>query len=650
MAPNLLNERYHLLATIAGGGMAVVYKAQDRLLNRIVAIKVLRSEYAQDPAFLASFRQEAQAAANLTHPNIVTIFDVGQDGDRHYIVMEYVEGRDLKTIIQEEAPFSIGRALDITVDVCAAVGFAHRAGIVHCDVKPQNVLISHDGRVKVTDFGIARAFFKIEPGEIEMVWGTPHYFAPEQAAGEPPTPASDVYSIGIMLFEMLAGRLPFDASDHSALAAMHMQNEPPPLHRLNPQVPLQLEQIVRKVLSKEPAGRYRSADHLGRILSAYRQGSSQVTGFRPPVVPASPEAGAAPRVTKSGVRERPTTRPASRPERVTRRPKTGTDWQLWFLGAVAALAVLGLIPLWAVVYRTYADLGEPTPTPLVTQSVTPIPGTTIVPQFVGLSREAAQQEALQANLGLIVEERDDPEHPLPTVLEQDPPAGRSVPAASQVKLVVSRPVPSSAIPDVLGYGIDQVREGLQSRGWTVVTENAWSGEPVGRVLSVAPPIGTMLAAGQRVTLTLSAGTDQPLALNVNLNNMILLESAILFGERFAPGDNVPVVLRWRALQPIADAYTVFFHLLGPGGGLMDQDDHGPRSGDINLPTNEWTPGVIIEDRHTVAIPSNAGNGVYQLRTGMYLASDDNRRLPVLDAGETSQQDNSILVREIRVGP
>jgi serine/threonine protein kinase len=292
MTPTILNNRYHLLATIAGGGMAVVYKAQDRLLNRVVAVKVLRPEYAMDPSFLQSFRQEAQAAANLTHPNIVTIYDVGQEGDRHYIVMEYVEGRDLKSIIQEEAPFSIGRALDITIDVCAGVGDAHHSGIVHCDIKPQNVIISTEGRVKVTDFGIARAFSQIVPPEVETVWGTPQYFAPEQAAGEPPTPASDVYSIGVMLYEMLSGRLPFDAPDQTTLAMMHMQDEPAPLHQLNPQISLQLEQIVDKVLAKEPSARYRSAEHLGRILVGYRQGASQATGFQP-MVPLPEEASVA---------------------------------------------------------------------------------------------------------------------------------------------------------------------------------------------------------------------------------------------------------------------------------------------------------------------------------------------------------------------
>jgi serine/threonine-protein kinase len=641
MAPTCLNNRYHLLATIATGGMAVVYKAQDRLLNRVVAVKVLRAEYARDPAFLQSFRREAQAAANLTHPNIVTIYDVGQDGDSYYIVMEYVEGQDLKSIILEQAPLSIGRALDITIDVCAGVGYAHRAGIVHCDVKPQNVLISTDGRVKVTDFGIARAFSQIAPSEVETVWGTPQYFAPEQAAGEPPTPASDVYSIGIMLYEMLTGRLPFDGPDHVTLAMMHMRDEPVPVHELNPQVSLQLEQIVQKVLAKEPSSRYRSAEHLGRILAGYRQGASQATGYQPVAI--EPELVAA----ATG----PTAPPAAaRSERVSRQDDMGPDWQLWFVGAVAALAVLGLIPLWVVVYSTYADMNQPTPTPVVTSVVTPMTGTTIVPQLVGLPKQAAQEEAARANLGLVIEERDDPNHPVPTVLEQNPPAGQTVNVASQVTLVISKQVPSSTVPDVLGFTLDEVREGLKSRGWMLATDTVWSSEPQGRIVEVDPAVGAELAGGGTLTLTLSSGSAEPFPLEVNLNNTIFLESAELPSDRFSPGEKLPLTLRWRGLQPVADSYTVFLHLLGPGGVLIGQDDHEPRDGDVSHPTNSWIPGVVVADTHSVDIPPDAASGVYQVRTGMYLPSNESQRLPVLDAGRTSDQNNSILVKEIRVGP
>jgi len=184
MEETLLNNRYRLVELLGSGGMAVVYKAVDTLLHRPVAIKVLREAYADDPSFLARFQQEARAAARLDHPNVVTIYDVGQEGNLHYIVMEYVEGEDLKTIIRREGPLSVDRAVDIAVQVAAGVGHAHKAGIVHCDVKPQNVLVTPEGVAKVTDFGIARALSESGLTDPDVVWGSPLYFSPEQAAGE----------------------------------------------------------------------------------------------------------------------------------------------------------------------------------------------------------------------------------------------------------------------------------------------------------------------------------------------------------------------------------------------------------------------------------------------------------------------------------
>jgi serine/threonine-protein kinase len=302
-----------------------------------------------------------------------------------------------------------------------------------------------------------------------------------------------------------------------------------------------------------------------------------------------------------------------------------------------------------VVYRTYADRGQPTPTPGVTPVFTPVPSTTIVPQLVGLPLEAAQQEAARAGLGLIVEEREDPTHPVSTVLEQQPPAGQTVVSASQVRLVVSRRIPGSTIPDVWGFTLDEVRAGLQSRGWVLVTEQVWSSEPAGRIVQVEPPIGTLLDAGKTLTLTLSGGTDQPFPLEANLNNTIFLESAQLRADRFAPGEALSLVLRWRALQPVANSYIVFVHLIGPSGVTVAQEDREPRTGDASRPTNTWTPGVIVADSHSLTIPSSAANGTYQLWTGMYLPSNG-ERLPVLDAGRTNAQDHRVLIREIRIGP
>lgn len=282
----LLNGRYRLMAQQGSGGMAVIYKAVDLALGRTVAVKILRPSLTNDPEFLKRFRQEARNVANLSHPNIVTVHDVGQDGGTHYIVMEYIDGEDLKHQIRTTAPFSIDRALSIAIKVCAGVGYAHRAGLVHADVKPQNVLVTESDNVKVTDFGIAQALTATKPRERQrIVWGSPHYFSPEQAQGEPPSPASDVYAIGIVLFEMLTGRLPFVGTDQQELALAHIRETPPNASDFNPNVPVHLDRILQKVLSKEPSSRYRTAEQLGRILASYRRRGQLTTDQVPEVAP-----------------------------------------------------------------------------------------------------------------------------------------------------------------------------------------------------------------------------------------------------------------------------------------------------------------------------------------------------------------------------
>jgi eukaryotic-like serine/threonine-protein kinase len=373
----LLNQRYKLLGQLGQGGMAVVHRAQDLSLGRLVAIKMLRQSLIHDQDFLTRFQQEARSAANLSHPNIVTVHDFGHQDDRYYIVMEYIEGKDLKTLIKDGAPFTTERALDLCIQMCAGLGYAHRAGLVHCDVKPQNILVTADGRVKITDFGIARALATLRPGEnTDVVWGSPQYYSPEQAAGEHPSPASDVYSIGVVMYEMLAGRLPFVASSQQALTLMHLREEPPQLSLFNAAVPETLERIIHKVLAKEPAARYRTADQLGRILIAYREQGEEWTGAQAmthaPAAADMPQTPAVP--TLSQVSQTAQPRAASQPEAMaytpTRRQRppeaaasepppeaeedvAGLDWVAVGLGFVAFIAVAGLIPLWLLVFDRY---------------------------------------------------------------------------------------------------------------------------------------------------------------------------------------------------------------------------------------------------------------------------------------------------------
>lgn len=268
----LLNQRYELVAQQGSGGMSVIYRALDRMLGRMVAIKILRPNLTKDPAFVEKFQQEARSVAMMSHPNIVTVHDVGSDGATHYIVMEMIEGDDLKKLIKAQGALPFDKALEYGLQICAGLGFAHRSQLVHADVKPQNILINRENVLKVTDFGIAQAYTDTMPQtRSEVVWGSPHYFAPEQARGEKPSPASDVYSIGIVLYEMFTGRLPYVGSSQRELALAHIQAEIPLVKTFMPDLPDDLSNVIAKVMSKRPNDRYRHADQLGHILRQIRE-------------------------------------------------------------------------------------------------------------------------------------------------------------------------------------------------------------------------------------------------------------------------------------------------------------------------------------------------------------------------------------------
>ncbi len=367
--PDTLNNRYKLLEAIGKGGMAQVFRARDLMLDRFVAIKVLRPDFSADPEFQARFRQEARAAANLSHPNIVTVHDFGFDQGQLFLVMEHVPGTNLKTIIENLGKLGPDDAIPLIVQACAGLGYAHRAGLIHCDVKPHNLLVMPDQRLKVTDFGIARAIASIQPDEQnDVVWGSPLYFSPEQASGQAPSPASDVYSLGVVMYETLTGKPPFVAKSAEALAAMHRDMYALPPSQLNSAITPELEQIMMKILAKEPAARYRTADQLGRVLMTFGHArKAPAVQLTTPAAAPTPTTPLPPRPT-TYTPPRPTYTPPPRPRAVA--PPVTTppndledvaeiDWISVGLGLMAFMAVGGLFILWFFIYLRWT-----TPAPL----------------------------------------------------------------------------------------------------------------------------------------------------------------------------------------------------------------------------------------------------------------------------------------------
>jgi serine/threonine protein kinase len=379
-SPSLLNNRYRIEGRIGSGGMAEVYRARDLMLERTVAIKLLREDFSQEPTFRERFRQEAKAAANLSHPNIVTIHDFGFDEKQIFIVMEYIPGTDLKTILESRGILSVEESLPLIIQACAGVGYAHRAGLVHCDVKPHNMIVTPDQRLKVTDFGIARALASIPSQEVNnVVWGSPQFFSPEQAAGHPPSPASDVYSLGVVFYEMLTGRLPFIANTAAELSYMHRSVAPTPPSQVNPLISPVLDQAILKVLSKEPSSRYRTADQFGRVLISISRSINVSPGQVPSINKnTSGEHGNSPTplpFTPSQSQPNPPSqtqpanpklsspvlsKPSAVPPVISPRTKNplDIDWGTWALVILMMITLGGLIPLWVWIYLLYNPPGR----------------------------------------------------------------------------------------------------------------------------------------------------------------------------------------------------------------------------------------------------------------------------------------------------
>lgn len=442
MSNKVFGDRYEILEKIGAGGMAIVYKAKDLLLNRIVTIKVLREQFVTDEDFIRRFRREAQSAASLSHPNIVSIYDVGKDGDMEYIVMEYVEGHNLKELIREYAPLSVEQSINLGKQITEAIQNAHEHHIIHRDIKPHNILVTSDGHAKVTDFGIALAVSSATVTHTEDIVGSVHYLSPEQAKGLQCNEQSDLYSLGIVLYELVTGKVPYDGETPIAIALKHLQEQPLLPSKLNPLVDKEFEAVIMRAIDKFPAQRYPSAKELLADLSRLQAGQ--------PVAPETTSLADvdldATRVHQGMTKTLTLLPPDSSPEgeKDGAAPKRWnlTKRQKWIAAGTALLCVV-LLSLGGVWLRSYL-LGE----------------TVEVPNVVGSTIESARIILAAKNLTLVDPDPNqdyvfDEEIKKDYLVSQDPDAGIFVKAGRDVKVKVSNGPEMAIFPDVTSLGMSK---------------------------------------------------------------------------------------------------------------------------------------------------------------------------------------------------
>jgi serine/threonine-protein kinase len=482
--PRIYSGRYELTHLIARGGMAQVYRAMDRQLERPVALKVLFPELSVDRTFVERFRREAQAAANLSHPNIVPVFDWGEDDGSYFIVMEYVEGRPLSAVLRDPDPMPPRQIASIGAGVAAALAFAHRHGVVHRDVKPGNVLITPEGDVKVTDFGIARAMNTEESlTQTGAVMGTAAYFSPEQAEGKGVDSRSDIYSLGVVLYEMAVGRPPFTGDSPVAVASKHVRDMPVLPREVNPAVPPALEAVVMKAMAKNPDDRYGSAEELRADLLRFADGRPVEAGD-PGLTSMMTAIGATQVVPMTTGRTMAVPAgpgsPTSR-EDLERKKRTRN---------LIILLVVLLVVLAVIAFFLLRSLG----------------GNVTVPDVVGLPAGQATQTLHNDHLTVGSSTVRASSTTKGNVLSSDPKAGASVAKDSAVNLVVSGgpTIPTVAVPEVTGKQLTQAIVALEGANLGYTVHNVTSNQPVGTVLSQNPTAGTKILATRKVVLTVSS--------------------------------------------------------------------------------------------------------------------------------------------------
>jgi eukaryotic-like serine/threonine-protein kinase len=498
----IIDGRYKVISRVGSGGMADVYLAEDQLLGRQVALKLLHHHFAEDQEFVERFRREASSAAGLSHQNIVGIFDRGEWQDTYYIAMEYVAGRSLKTIVREQGALDPPLAIDITVQILRAARFAHRRGVIHRDLKPHNVIIDEEGRARVTDFGIARA------GASDMtltgsVMGTAQYLSPEQAQGHVVSGASDLYSIGVILYELLTGVVPFEGETAVAIAFKQVSAVPRPPSEVNPAVPPQLDAIVLRALAKDPAQRYTDADEFIAALQREREalpassgaavlsaGAASQQAWSAAAAGASPVGAGAP--PSDGAHPTgPLLLPAADEfdEDPEHQQGDGSNRRWWVLGAIAALLIAGGVAAALL-------LGSS-------------PGKVTVPDVVGQTEQAASTKLRGAGLTPVPSLADSPTVATGLVVSETPAHGSRVGSGSRVNIVVSSGPGSAPLPSLEGLSAAQAVARLRSAGFKPSTQSQPSATIAqGQVIGTDPPAGTELQVGSPVSVLVSSGPAQ----------------------------------------------------------------------------------------------------------------------------------------------